>query len=484
MEENRTYKTDPPQVPLITPINGWLFDGDRPWSQYDLCANRPNHRDNTTANDKIIFEEVKETEMPFGEHNDLAELRGIGKQPFRKPSSVGETEEQDRALEDTALMDVIALQERLVQCLRHYEEHSPQALDIRFLLAKALNGIGVQNEAESHCRRILDKDPQISVQTYLGMILAQNDCLEESTKWLFIALTGFVMNFGTYSLEENRWLFDMIYDLFVISIQRDWVSLTDGMTEMMATLRKPKSDADIPQICPQLFIHGFSFAQKCNLIGLNNSAKFMYEYLLEHSCTYFVYNSHAFEKAIAHQRYGLLLRKEGNWTSSAQQLLLACKSAMKSGSYDRRLVVLLANNFDDLRPHLSAVPNKVDTLAENIELMLATMRYQNHTSKLDRVVQLERYPEPGLPKHFATFEPSAISHQVAHLTLPLRTTETSRDEEERASTAGPNRIMTRGLRRSAVKSEVKSLSTSLSENTSVDSSHPYGTTMSDDELFF
>lgn len=422
--------------------------------------------------------------MPFEERNDLAELCGVGKQPFWISNPVTETEAQDRAFEDAAMMEVFALQGKLVQCLSRYEEHSPQALEIRFLLAKALSGIGAENEAESHCRRILDKDDQNpSVQTYLGMILAQNDRLEESTKWLFIALTGFLISFGNYTLDENRWLFDMIYDLFTISIQRDWVPLTDCMTEMMVTLRKLKSDSDIPQICPQLFIHGFSFAQKCNLIGLNNSAKLLYEYLLEHSRTHFVNNSYAFEKAIAHQRYGLLLRKESNWTSSAQQLLLACRSAMKSGSYDRRMVVLLARNFNDLRPHLAAVPNETDTLAKNIELMLARMRYQNHTSKHDRVAQLEKYFESDLPIHFATFEPSAISHKVARLTLPLRTTETSRDEGEQASTAGPIRTMTRSLRKSPIKSEVKSLSTSLSENTSGDGSHPWGTTMSDDVLF-
>jgi tetratricopeptide (TPR) repeat protein len=442
-----------------------------------------NH-DGLLDSDDRTFDEVRDFGLPFEE---AAEFCGIGTQPLANSGPAMGFEEHDRIsehAEDVALMDLFALEGKLAKCHRRYEEHSPQALEIRFALAKALKSLGKHDEAENHYRKILDKDSRIDVQAYLGMILAESDRLEESMKWLFIALTGFIVNFGDYSFQGNTSLFVLVYGLFDRLIRQNeqkWAPLKKCMTQMLATLREPKSDEHIHRICPQLFIHGLSFAYQCCLLGLISSAKCLYEYLLEHSSSHFVNNRHAFEKAVAHQRYGLLLRKEKDWASSAKHLLLACKSAMKSGSYDRRLVVLLAINFTNLRPHLTTQPDEEDPLAESIELMLDRMRYQNFTSELVHVSRVEKYFESGLPRHFATFEPSAISHQMAHFTLPSITTEPSREDRNYTSTAGVSRRMTRSMRKSASRTMSLNPSVETSESTSSDESNPRGITWSDDE---
>jgi hypothetical protein len=252
------------------------------------------------------------------------------------------------------------------------------------------------------------------------MILAKTDRVEESTTWMFAALTGFIIFFNVHSLQENVYLFDSMLDLFTelaLRSERDWASLKARMRQTGDTLDKWASGEALPDTCPQLFIHGFYFAHACADLNLFNEAKYLYDYLLEASVLYFSTNQHALEKAIAHQRYGLLLRKEGNWTASANQLLLACKSTMRSGSYDRRLVSRLAKNFDHLRPHLATQPDQEHTLAEEIGLLLKRMRYQSFTSKQFHVLSMDRYFESTLPRDFAIYEPSAISCELAQFTL-------------------------------------------------------------------
>jgi tetratricopeptide (TPR) repeat protein len=284
--------------------------------------------------------EFRELEDPFQEQGDLPELRFIGTQSF---------------LED-ASSDVLSLTGEFEQYRAGHAKHTPQALTVRFNLAQALEKIGKYEEAEHHYRKILSIESRTNVQKSLGMILAESGRLEESPTLVFSALTGFIVNFGSYSLLTSKEIFGLIFELFVGAVSRrgeKWDPFSQYMDQMMATLRMANSDEDMHRIYPQLFIHGFSFAHQCYILGDIPSAKWLYKYLLECPTVHFDNPYHQFEKFKAHYMYGLLLRKEKWWNSSAEQLLLACRSVMKSGSYDRRLIRLFRVIFSELRPHMT-----------------------------------------------------------------------------------------------------------------------------------
>jgi hypothetical protein len=404
--------------------------------------------------------EARELEDPSQEQDDLPELRCIGTQSF---------------LEDAA-NHVISLAGEFEQYEARHAKHTPEALTVHSNLAHAPEKIEKHEEAENHSRKILSIESRINVQTSHGIILAKSWRLEGSTTLLFHALTDFIVNFGGYSLLESERLFGLIFELFVETVSRRgemWDPFSEYMDQMMATLRKANSDEDMHRICPQLFIHGFSFAHQCYILGVICSAKWLYKYLLECPTLHFDNPYHQFEKFKAHYMYGLLLSKEKEWKSSAKQLFLACKSIMESGSYDRRLIRLFGVMFSHLRPHLTSQLDQEDTLADEIEAILVRMRNEVPAPNHPHDSWVENYLQSDLPRDFANLgllDP-VISNHFTQLTLPVRSTASSRIDKDLSTTA------------SITRTSSKSIWANLSESLSGYESHKLASTFSDEENF-
>jgi len=455
---DRTSKTDLPPRSLDKPVHRWLSDEHQPWSHINPSHELSDDEDIITNHENILGE-VRELEDPSQEQDDLPELRCIGTQSF---------------LEDAA-NHVISLTGEFEQYEARHAKHTPEALAVHSNLAQALEKNEKQEEAEHPSRKILSIESRINVQTSHGMILAKSWRLEGSTTLLFHALTDFIVNFGGYSLLESEWLFGLIFELFVETISRrgeKWDPFSEYMDQMMATLRKANSDEDMHRIYPQLFIHGFSFAHQCYILGVTCSAKWLYKYLLECPTVHFDNPDHQFEKFKAHHMYGLLLRKEKEWKSCAEQLLLACKSVMQSGSYDRRLIRLFGVIFSELRLHLAFQAHQEDTLAGEIEAILVRMG-EVPTPKHPHDSWVENYLQSYLPREMANFDLSdpVILHHFAQLTLPVRSTASSRSDKDLSTTASISR------------NSSKSIWANLSESLSGYESHKLASTFSDEENF-
>jgi hypothetical protein len=236
--------------------------------------------------------------------------------------------------------------------------------------------MGQYEEAEYHCRRILETHSQIVVQAFLGEILAKTHRFEEATFLLFHALAGFIILFIQNSLDENARLFaqiEAVMSELLLQSDEGAPSLADHWSLMRDTLQKPTSDEEIYQIYPQLFLHGFSFAHECLALGLVDydrylleSAGRLYRDLLGHSFHQLDVD-HAIEKATAHRGYARLLRKEEKWIPSANQWLLACESALNSAIHDRDLIELLESDYHKLLLHLDCEPHEEGSLIELLE---------------------------------------------------------------------------------------------------------------------
>lgn len=414
----------------------------------------------------------------FELQDDSPDLRYIGSRPLPDPHPSTDISEKDVASEDIALKRLVALVGTLEQHQRQHGEDVAQALNIRFQLVQALTGIGAYDEAEAHCYKVLEKESRVDVQILLATIYAKTDRPTGSANWLFYALTDFIVLFTKYTLEESVGLFNTIMELFdELSFHsgQDVVPLKAVIDQMWTTLQRPNSGGAPTAIRSQLFVHGFHLAHQCTVLNLWMEAKHLYKYLLEHPSIDVTNNDHAFEEATAHHMYGILLGNEMSWKSSAEQLLLACKCAMKSGLYDRRHIVLFRMNFSDLRPHLRFEPHG-DTLAEKIENKLAEMQGKRPIVKDRRVSRVETYLKSDMPWHFGTLELSGIAEQLARLTLPVRSIASSQGDLDRKSTV--LRGTANGSRRGG-KSEATSGSGSMSWNMSGDGSHVLGTTLSE-----
>jgi hypothetical protein len=189
------------------------------------------------------------------------------------------------------------------------------------------------------------------------MILAKVGRIVESMSMLCRALTSFILQFGNNSLDVNGQRFEQIELLFtelVLLMEPDHVGLSVCFCRLMATLSRTSSDAGVnmAQIHRQLFIHGFSLAYEYSLLGLTGSAAWMYQVLLQYCAESLDIVKHAMEKATAHHRYGVLLREQEDWLSSANQLLEACRSAKYSVTFDSGLCKTLERDYLKLHPHL------------------------------------------------------------------------------------------------------------------------------------
>jgi hypothetical protein len=420
IESTPNYETGLPQLPYV-PLNStlelYLSDGLQTWSLCHLSEQLDTHN-TALAKLRHMFAQLEEVLHLSDEQSTSPGLCCHANQFLLDSYSTIDNEQEDESPEAVALEDLLGLAVKLAESHVKHGQFASQTLMQEFELAKAVERNGYQEEAEYHCTRILGRCPQIDVESFLGMILAKASRLEESTFCLFRAITSFIIHFGDYSLQANARLFAPIESLFAELIhlsEQDTASLTSCMTQMMYTMLRANSEGTTLQIHPQLFIHGFSFAHECSVLGLTDSAKSMYRYLLEHSALHLDAILHAKEKATAHERYGILLREEEEWMSSAEELLSACKCVMKSGTHDGRFNKFLERDYVELLPYLASESNEEDSLARKIREALNCIQRQvsSHLRSTSGTVQasrLEEYFSSDLPINLATPEPSAITH--------------------------------------------------------------------------
>ncbi|KAN0099382.1 hypothetical protein V8E51_013157 [Hyaloscypha variabilis] len=474
--EARTHRILQPPQPFVHDLDGWLFSKARPWSHIDLSDQLGDQDDAPPLYDDLpVLQKPRDLGFRFHTCDDPLDHLRLEEESYVVDRPAIKIQRPDSG--DAALDDFFALAERLPQHRGQHREFTSQELKIHMELAKALAEAGRNQEAIRLCRRIEVESHEIVVHTLLGMCLAKTNRLQESMKWLFIALTGFITTFKDCSFEQNELHFDSIYNLFSelnSEPHETVVALIPFMNEMIETLEQFRFDQDVSRVCPKLFIHGFAIAYQCSILGMGDSAKCLYKYLLEQSFQNFDDNRYTHEKGIAHQTYGILLRNERNWESSADQLLLACEFVSKSCSYDRTLVLRLAEAYHRLFPHLMSKFRILSTTAESILKYLAHMRY--HANKLEHtpLIGVQDYLEFDVPRTFGDISPAEMCRQFSQFTLSMRSSPGGTDSE---FTVGSRDTVRVGLR--VNKNSTNSGATSWS--TSGDGSHDYGKTFSDYE---
>lgn len=464
-ETYRIYLPDEPRFSLIGGIDRWLLDEHQPWSHFEL-SHQLNYHDDTVVNDHNLSEEFGEFGLPSEEYDAWPDLPNNVPQPFLESRSIIVVEQENK--------DPSTLAGKLTRYLRQNREYTPQALTVRFELAEALIEIGKYDEAEDHCRGLIAIDSQESVAALLGTIFARTGRLEKSTKWLFIALTHFILDCTNYSLQENDRFFGRIYYLFAELIwlsEQDWDSLTRTLKEMMLTLKALRSDEDIHRACPELFIHGLHLAHSCTVLNFVYPAKYLYQHLLQPS-SFYLNGRHASEKAKAHQIYGLLLSGEENWSSSAEQLLLTCESTIESGSYTHQHAAFLTITFNNLRLHLPSENDRPGSTVKTIETKLDYMKNQISVSDNGlSVLPVENYLQSNLPGLRCAILPADLSLQ-AQLTLPVRSIVPSQGRTVSNSTLSRSGTVSDNVR----VSKKSASSGPMSSDMSGDGSHENGQT--------
>ena len=448
-----TSMADMQQVPSISMADVWMADENQPWSQYSLSHQIGDDVERVLAKSDLLFEQL---DAELAEHENKFEgaraseylsdrqksppdLHCIGDRFLVESHSTIVNEQWEGTVEESSLECVSGLAVKLANSHIEHDE---------FKLAKALEGMGQYEEAEYHCRRILDTHSQIVVQAFLGEILAKTHRFEEATFLLFRALAGFIILFIQNSLDENARLFARIEAVMIeLLLQSDEgaLSLADHWSLMRDTLQKPTSDGEIYQIYPQLFLHGFSFAHECLALGLVDydrylleSAGRLYRDLLGHSFHQLDVD-HAIEKATAHRGYARLLRKEEKWIPSANQWLLACESALNSAIHDRDLIELLESDYHKLLLHLNYEPHEEGSLRDSMKQALARIRglrpfAMEHISEPVQGSHVEEYLlSSDLPLHMIAVEHSVTSH-VARFGLSSGLSSSAHGDKDRTST--------------------------------------------------
>jgi len=280
-------------------------------------------------------------------------------------------------------------QELLLTYLRYQNEHgktSELTFYKQLILAKALEKDGYYDEAEYHCRQLLETSPEISVRCLLGLILAKSSRLEESASLFFIALTAWITELKDLSTSDSWTSFAKVGDLFKEIRDKgylEWNSLWLYWRKLTDTFERTIfEDETTEEIYPQIVAFGFALAYECSNLGIIEPAKHMYQALLKHSIAHPDIGLDRMTIAQAHRIYGYLLRSEERWTSSAEELIASGESAMNSGSHSSCFIKLLEVDYVALSPHLKpiAIDESGESLAKKIQNMLS--KYRHHNQKL------------------------------------------------------------------------------------------------------
>jgi hypothetical protein len=354
-------------------VDKWLSGQHRPFPHRNWLHYFSDYADAITSHRRTILEEISDFEEILSrsipqddcfqdflsqEQSHSPYLLGIGAHLPIVYLLGAQMEQKNSTSKSYPFAHLLPLEVTLAEYQYEHGETGTPTLKQHFEIAKELEGLGYHQNAEYHCRKIIEQHWQTDVETLLGMILAKVGRIVESMSMLSRALTSFILQFDTNSLDGNGRLFEQIELLFtelVLLMEPDHISLTVCFCRLMATLSSTSYDdagVTMAQIHPQLFTHGFSFAYEYSLLGLTGSAAWIYQVLLQYCAESLDIVDHAMEKATAHQRYGVLLREQENWRSSANQLLEACKSAKHSVTFDSRLCRTLESDYLKLLPHL------------------------------------------------------------------------------------------------------------------------------------
>jgi hypothetical protein len=394
----------PSEVSILGYVDEWLSDKHRPRSLLHFSHELGDHGDGITHHHKAIVEELSEFEGAWNETPSQDHCFEGGQLEVQIYSGglrpALETNGDTNFRSEATLEQLFSLEAALLEQHRKHGEFGLPTLLKHFDLAKALEEIGYHHEAEYHCRRVLDRCCHTEAEVFLGIMLVNLGRVEESMTLMLRALTSFIIQFGTNSLNENVLLFEAIEVLYGILIylrEQDDRALSVCWCQLATTLGAASSNENMVQTHPQLFIHGFTLAHEASLLGLVEGADWMYYYLLQHCAVYLDAIDHALQKTTGHQRYAAVLRMQNQWQSSAHQLILACESAGNSAIVAGRLYDELESDSNKLLPHLSG------NLEERLRRSLVLIRPEMGTTRLDD------YFRSDLPINFVRPELSALS---------------------------------------------------------------------------
>jgi len=438
-EKYPSSKTDLERLQRHNPIDAWLSQNDDPWNPLRYASHQVGTASDVIAkHHKALFEEGSRVEdilqlnltsyQPVEEcvteeHTALLDLSGIREHIYVDSSSAREMEQNNGSSADDIYEPMLSLSLRLLEHQCKYGDTASQTLEIHFEMAKLLEEIGNYQEAEYHCRKIITDHCQTDVEILLGLILAKCQRFQESMALLIRALTSFIIQFDINSLHWNMTLaheIELLCTELVLLGEGDHAGWSLCLCQLMTTLKETSSECALSRIHPQLFIHGFSFAYEFSLVGFTESAGWMYEDLLHNCLGVLDIVHHALVKASAHQRFGALLRKQGRWRSSADQLLLACKSLKYSEKIDRKFCSELEMDYLELAPYLEY--SMTQQLTEALEYirpyLLLPLGDASEPAGSSRVAD---FMNSDLPISFSGFRRSVLD-QLDEFAAPPRVT--------------------------------------------------------------
>ncbi|KFY71056.1 hypothetical protein V499_08708 [Pseudogymnoascus sp. VKM F-103] len=144
----------------------------------------------------------------------------------------------------------------------------------------------------------------------------------------------------------------------------------------------------------------YQHKQECSVLEITNSAKHMHQVLLGH----FSHENpflHGGAEATAHLKHGLPLRREGKWTSCAEQLLQDCETAMNSRTHDSQLIHCLGSDFIKLLLNLDNESNDsvafVETFRQELLQGLGHNSDSQDNLKVTRDVAIDQYLAANYP---------------------------------------------------------------------------------------
>lgn len=170
-----------PETNFLSASRAKLTDANQPWSQYDLHHPIDDHVDILLAQIQRFsepsegikqaehatqFGEVGASVNSSGEQTTPLDTRYIGSWIIVKHPLEIETEEGHDIVGQTTVHDMSGLAEQLAISHIEHGEFAPPTMMTEFELAKCFEGMGQYEQAEYHCRRILDIHPQLEVEVF------------------------------------------------------------------------------------------------------------------------------------------------------------------------------------------------------------------------------------------------------------------------------------------------------------------------------
>jgi hypothetical protein len=354
--------SDVTEVKSIPKLGQFLADGDDSWCS---LRHKPAERD---AYIKKLTEFL-ETSI---EHEPLSPEPGwldihllMGKNPHPEFCCIGA-----QFMPDHEVADLTAA---LAEAQDQYGKYAQETVNQACHLAVTLQDKNQDGEAEYYCRRSLVKFPDRTIiKIRLGLILAKTHRLEESTSLLFSATSAAIAQSRLLPPEHNSHTFfgiKLLFEELIIWGEGRLISLILYKDLVMTLVEEVTSEETSDRQYPQLLVHGLNLAYECSVLDMVDSAKNLYEVLLEHTA-HLDDNLYGIERATAHQRYGKLLKRELRWARSAKQVLLACELVVNLKIGNRWVIGALKADCSKLLSHLNDSNEEEGSLARRLVYML------------------------------------------------------------------------------------------------------------------